>query len=168
LLAYFYLKAPSAGSIVQGMSIDMENGEIEYKDVIYTAEWGDQKIHVGDIRYIGRAYDKYAPYITNDAIVTTGEFSDPSIVEVTPIRNGNMSWRAQKNPKGSLIVLHFIPANLLVYKDLSRIKKGQKAEFTGREEIDSKIESSNGRYIALGHSNHRFFLLEEVRQIDIE
>ncbi len=168
LAVYFCFKAPSAHSIAQEMQVDAENGTIKYKDITYTAEWGDQKIYVGDIRYIGRAEDKNALYITNDAIVTTGEFSDPSIVSVTPIVHGNMYWRAQKQPKGSLVVLHFIPENLLVYEDLARIEKGQRAEFTGREEIDSRIISSNGGYIALGHSNHKFFLLENVRQIDVE
>ena len=168
LAVHFYFKAPSVDSIAREMRVDIEQGEIEYKGITYAAEWGEQKIQVGDIRYIGRAYDKYAPYITNDAIVTTGEFSDPSIVKVSPIRNGNMSWRSQKQPKGSLIVLHFIPANLIVCKDLKRIKEGQRAEFIGREEIDSKIKGSDDSFIALGHSNHKFFVLEEVRQIDIE
>ena len=168
MVVHFCFKPPSAHSVAQKMVVNTENGIIEYKDITYTAEWGDQKVYVGDIRYIGRAYDKYAPYITNDAIVTTGEFSDPSIVSVTPIRHGNMYWRAQKQPKGTLIVLHFIPENLTVYKDLARIKKGQRIEFTGREEVDSKIINSKGGYIALGHSNHRFFLLEKVRQIEIE
>lgn len=167
LLVYFYCKAPSTDSIVQAMNVDIENGKIEYKGVTYTAQWGDQKVHLGDIRYIGRAYDRYAPYIINDAIVTTGEFSDPSIVEVTPVRNGNMYWRSRKQPTGSLIVLHFIPADPMVYKDLKRIKEGQRVEFIGREEVDSKITDAQGGYTALGHSNHRFFILEKVRQMDV-
>ena len=166
IAAYFYFKAPSADSIAREMIVDMD--KIEYKGIIYSATWGNKTSHAGDIRYIGRAYDKYAPFITNDAIVTTGEFSDPSIVEIPPLRHGSTYWRAEKQPKGTLIVLHFIPANPAVYFNLKKIKKEQRVEFIGREEVDSKIEGSDGGFIALGHTNHKFFLLGDVRQINME
>ncbi len=167
-VAYFYFKPPSADSIAREMIVDMENMKIEYKGIIYSAAWGNKTSHTGDIRYIGRAYDKYAPFITNDAVVTTGEFSDPSIVKIPPLRHGSTYWRAEKQPKGTLIALHFIPANMAVYLNLKQIKKEQRVEFIGREEIDSKIESSEGRFIALGHNNHKFFLLEDVRKTNME
>lgn len=163
LAAYFYFKAPSADSIVLETRVDIQNGKIDYKGVTYSAQWSDETVHLGDIRYIGRAYDQYAPYITNDAIVTTGEFSDPSIVEVTPITNGNMRWRSKKNPQGTLVVLHFIPVDGTVYDKLKRIKEGQRVELIGREETDSRIEGPDGGFTALGHSNHKFFVLEDVR-----
>ncbi len=163
LAVYFYFKAPSADSIVREMRVDIQNGKIDYQGVTYSAQWSDEIVYLEDIRYIGRAYDKYAPYITNDAIVTTEEFSDPSIVKVTPITNGNMSWRSDKHPKGTLVVLHFIPADKVAHNKLKHIKNGQRVELIGREETDSKIEGSDGSFTALGHSNHKFFLLEDVR-----
>ncbi|MFC1807100.1 hypothetical protein ACFL0T_01885 [Candidatus Omnitrophota bacterium] len=163
ILVYFYFKAPSADSIVEAMNVNRLKGTIEYKGVTYTAKWSSLRTHKGEIRYIGRAYDKSAPYITNDAIVTTGDFSDPSKVNVTPIRNGNMSWSAPEKPTGTLIVLHFIPANKAVYDDLKQLESGQNVKFIGREEVDSKITGSDKSFIGLGHDNHKFFLLEKVR-----
>jgi hypothetical protein len=163
LAGYLYFKAPSAASIAEEMKVDIIKGTISYDGITYAAQWDEQVVYSGDIRDIGRAYDKYAPYITNDAVVTTGEFSDPSIVSVSPIRNGNMSWFSKKEPEGSLIVLHFIPVNFLVYEKLARIQTGQKVELVGREEIDSKIEGPDGRTVSLGHSNHKFFVLERIR-----
>ena len=167
-VAYFYFRTPSADSVVKKMHVDIENMTIEYGGVTYSAEWGGETSHAGDIRYIGRAYDKNAPYITNDAVVTTGEFSDPSIVHITPIRKGSMSWRAQKQPKGTLVVLHFIPASLTVYNDLKQIEEGDTVEFIGREEVNSRIEGSDGSFIGLTHSNHKFLLLDEVYQLETE
>lgn len=169
LAAYSYFKVPSADSIARTMHIDIQNGTIDYKGVKYSAQWSNERVHyLGDVRYIGRAYNKYVPCITNDAIVTTGEFSDPSIVEVTPITNGNMRWRSDKYPQGTLVVLHFIPADVLVYNNLKRIKKGQRVEFIGREETDSKIYAFHGGGNVLIHDNHRFFLLEDLRQEDLK
>ncbi|MFH1836910.1 MAG: hypothetical protein ABH862_02175 [Candidatus Omnitrophota bacterium] len=162
---YFYFKTPSTDSIVRNMSIDETKGTIECKGTVYDAGWAYAKVYKGDIRYVGRAYHKDAPYITYDAIVTTGDFSDPSLVRVTPIRNGNMSWSASKKPDGTLIVLHFIPANKTVNDDLKRLKTGDKVELAGREESDSKITASDGNFVGLGHDNHKFFLLKSVRRI---
>ena len=166
--AYFYFKTPSADSIVEKMHVDIENMTIDYGDVTYSAEWGHVTSHIGDIRYIGRAYDKNAPYITNDAVVTTGEFSDPSIVRISPMRKGSMTWRAQKQPKGTLVVLHFIPASLDVYNDLKEIQEEDEVEFIGREEVNSRIEGSDGSFVGLSHSNHKFLLLEEVYLLEME
>ena len=52
--------------------------------------------------------------------------------------------------------------------NLKQIEKGQRVEFLGREEVDSRIEASDGSFVALGHSNHKFLLLQDVRLIDIE
>src|SRR3989338_2078 len=167
LAAYFYFKAPSADSIVRTMRIDIQNGRIDYKGVKYSAQWSNERVHhLGDVRYIGRAYNKYVPCITNDAIVTTGEFSDPSITGEVQIINGSIKWvrwRVDKYPEGTLVVLHFIPADVLVYNKLKRVKRGQRVEFIGREEVDSKIYAFHGGSNELLHDNHRFFSLEDVR-----
>lgn len=172
LAAYFYFKAPSADSIARTMRIDIQNGTIDYKGVKYSAQWSKERVHyLGDVRYIGRAYNQYVPCITNDAIVTTGEFSDPSITGEVQLVNGSLKWARRgwdKYPQGTLVVLHFIPADVLVYNNLKRIKKGQRVEFIGREETDSKIYAFHGGGNVLIHDNHRFFLLEDVRQEDFK
>lgn len=160
--AYYYFKEPSTDSIVKNMTVDKTNGSISYKKVVYNADWGGLKTYKGDIRYIGRAYDSAAPIITHDAVITTGDFSDPSLVYVSKITNGRMYWRAEKQPQGTLIVLHFIPANKSVHDKLKRLKTGDKVSLFGREEIDSRITSSDNNLVGLGHDNHKFFLLEKV------
>jgi hypothetical protein len=162
---YLYYRTPSTDAIFSDMKIDPAKGIFEYKNIKYTAEWGNRKIYAGDIRYIGRAYDKFAPYITYEAVLTTGEFSDPSIVEVTPIRNGCMSWRSEKQPKGTLIVLHFIPADIEAHFGLKNLEQWQTVRLTGREELDSRITGSDETLVGLGHGNHKFFLVENVEVV---
>jgi hypothetical protein len=160
---FFVLRPPSASSIASRMTVDIEAGSIVLDEVTYTAQWSDVQTYSGDIRYIGRAYMKHSAYFTNDAIVTTGEYSDPEIVTVTPIRKGNMSWRSpHKKPVGTLVVLHFIPADISVFEDLQKVREGDLVAFTGREELDSKIEGDDGSYVGLAHNNHKFIVLEKV------
>lgn len=163
---YFYMQPPSVEGIVREMQIDRQGGEIKYHDVVYSAQWGEEVNHTGDIRYFGRAYYEGVPIFTHDAIVTTGEFSDPDIVEVTPIKDGSMYWTARKQPQGTLIVLHFIPENFSVFESLHSIREGDRVEFIGREETDSSVEASDGDFVKLLHTNHRYLLVSRVRHVN--
>ena len=162
---YAYTLPPAAEKITRKTTIDTDKGSIVYGGTVYSAEWGDEVSHAGDIRFIGRAYHEQIPVITYEAIVTNGEFSDPSIVEVTPIKDGNMRWRAQKQPEGSLIVLHFIAKDLTVFHDIRNIRQGDKVEFVGREETDNMISASNGDFVKLNHNNHRYLLVSKVNHL---
>ena len=162
---YAYTLPPAAEKITRKTTIDTDNGSIVYDGTVYSAEWGDEVSHTGDIRFIARAYHELLPVITYEAIVTNGEFSDPAIVEVTPIKNGSMRWRSQKQPEGSLIVLHFIAEDLGVFHDIKNIRAGDKVEFIGREEIDNTITASNGGYVKLNHNNHRYLLVSKVNRL---
>jgi len=159
------MQPPSVEGIAREMQVDRRAGEIKYRDTVFTAQWGEELKHTGDIRYFGRAYYEGVPVFTHDAVVTTGEFSDPDIVEVTPIKDGSMYWQANKQPEGTLVVLHFIPENFTAFEDLQLIREGERIEFTGREETDSSVESSTGTYVKLLHTNHKYLLVSKVRRI---
>jgi hypothetical protein len=161
--AWFFLREPSADNIVANMIVDVVTGDIRYKDVTYKAGWGKEKTYEGQVRVIVNAHHKYAPYITQEIVLTTGEFSDPSIVTVSKIKDGNMYWRANRQPKGTLVVLHFIPLNYNIYEKLKQVQEGQTVKFSGRDVKDSLIKGSDGTYIKLQHSNHRFFVVEDVQ-----
>ena len=161
--AWFFLREPSADNIVASMIVDVVTGDIRYKDVNYKAGWGKEKTYEGQVRVIVNAHHKYAPYITHEAVVTTGEFSDPSIVTVSTIKDGNMYWRSRKRPTGTLVVLHFVPLNYSIYEKLKSVREGQTIKLGGRDEKDGYIKASDGTFTKLQHSNHRFFLVEDVQ-----
>lgn len=159
---YLYLQPPSTAKVVRDTSIDTQEGTLRYQGNDYQAQWGEATEHAGDVRYTGRAYWKYAPFFTHDIILTTGEFSDPEIVEIAPVKDGNTRWRANKRPEGSFLVLHLIPANPEVLAGLDAIREGEPVKLLGQEEKDSRITGSDGSVTRLTHDNHRFLLVTGI------
>ena len=162
LVWYVFLRTPPAQSITQATAIDQGAGTIQFDDTTYEATWADATKYSGDLRYMGRAYSEYAPFITHDAVVTTGEFSDPEIVTIGPMRKGNTWWKAPRQPSGTLVVLHFIPADLGVLDRLNGLGEGDSATFTGHVEADGHITASDGGFLKLMHDNHKIMLVTAV------
>lgn len=159
---FLFFKVPSSRSIAAATRVDIEAGVVEYDQVIYDARWDEPATYSGDIRYIGRAYTKYAPFITHDAVITTGEFSDPKIVEIAPIKNGNTYWRANKRPQGTLVVLHFVPGNVEIHDALADLTAGNTVTIKGKLEDDDTITRPDGGFLKLMHDNHKIILVTAV------
>jgi len=159
---YLWFMPPPVDAIFRDM--EFSHGDILYHNVTYETEWGPEVSHAGTVHYIHRAFYSAVPPITHHAIVTTGDFNDHSMTTIQNIdRNGNMSWRAARNPQGTLIVLHFIPRNKEVLEQLKSLKKGDQAVFVGAKERDSKITGSDGKWLQLNHGNHKYILLRTIR-----
>ena len=163
IVGILWCRGPSASRIVARTEIAREAGALVYEGLRYEAEWGEPVVHQGNLRRLGRARYEYAPFFTHDAVVTTGEFSDPKLVSVSKLRQGSMYWSAPREPQGSLIVLHFIPADATVLKALQSLDVGDCARFTGREETDSEIRGSDGGFVRLTHDNHKYLLVERIQ-----
>lgn len=158
-----YCRGPSARSVVANTRLAVEQGVVEYKGRSYAAEWGEPVIHQGDLRRIERARYRFAPFFTHHAVVTTGDFSDPERVTVSPFRGGSIIWSAAAPPRGTLVVLHFIPLDASVLAALTRLDDGDCARFSGREETDGEIRADDGAFSRLNSANHRYVLLDGVR-----
>lgn len=164
VVGYFYFKQPSIDSVAKNMSVSIEDGEMRIGKITYFADWDATTAYTGKLRYFDRGSLKDARFVTHEAILTTGEFSDPEKVFVSEINQGNMFWRSEgtKKPDGNLIVLHLVPASLAIFRALDTLAHGQSVTLTGREETDSLIEDKDGLVAGLRHSNHKFFLVEGV------
>lgn len=160
--AFLYLRGPSAGRVVNNTVLAPEAGYIQYKSVRYTAEWGPDVVHTGEVRLIDRAKYKPAPFFTHHAVVTTGDFSDPDFVKIGDAKGGNFYWTSKDRPTGTIVALHLIPSDKTVLKSLQRIGTGDRIEFQGREEIDGSIEGADGSYLRLQHDNHRYLLVKRA------
>ncbi|MCP4204637.1 MAG: hypothetical protein GY769_22235 [bacterium] len=163
--AFVYLRGPSARRVVSNTVIAAEAGAIQYKAVRYEADWGPQVTHSGDVRLIDRAKYKPAPFFTHHVVLTTGEYSDPGVVKLGDSGGGNFYWTAKKQPEGTILALHLVPRDQTVLRALKRIDEGDSIAFAGREELDGHVKGSNGSYLRLQHDNHKYLLLEEVREI---
>lgn len=160
---FFLTRPPSGVKLVREMDIDVAAGSIAYRGVVYTSEWGAEITRSGQVRHVVRAYDKNVPIVTFHLVLTTGEFSDPSIVTIDHNGGGNYIWRAKKQPQGTLIVLHLVPGSETVFRTLRSVDEGDTVEIVGRDEARGAIENENGAYLRLGHSNHKFVLVNRVR-----
>lgn len=157
-LLWLVMKPPSASSIQKKMLI--QDGAISYKGVEYLVDWEDDVVeHSGDIRELKAEYNKFAPINTHHVVLTTGDFSDPEKVDIAHLRKGHTSWRAKAQPKGSMKVLHLIPANDEVFKKLKTVKPGQSLTFIGQEEEDNKIPTSKGGGFSGGSKDYGHYIL---------
>jgi|GEM_PF-2116103 len=156
---------PSDDAIARDLEVRFEEGAIECRGIAYSCTWGPEVVHEGDIRQIVRAFNPQAPIITRDAVVTTGEFSNPDIVQIAPLKKGSTRWWAERRPEGTLVVLHLIPSSPEIQDFLEDLEEGDRAAFTGHEEADGRIENSVGGFVALGHANHKFLLVTGVEAV---
>ena len=129
---YLLTRPPSGEKIARGMEIDVEGDSVSYKGVVYATKWGEPITREGVVRHITRAYNRHVPIVTFHAVLTTGEFSDPGVVTIDHNSGGNYIWRAKKQPEGTLIVLHFVPENAVVFRALRGIDVGDTVEVHGR------------------------------------
>lgn len=160
---WWWRQPPNAGRILDSTIISVDHEQVEHEGLVYTAQWGEPTEYQGDLRVLSRAYHRAAPFITHEAVVTTGQFSNPEIVNVSPIRQGSMVWTAKVQPQGTLIVLHFIPANHEVLASLQSLDSGDRAILEGREIVDQRLAADPQHSIRLTHKNHRFLLLTSAR-----
>ncbi len=161
-LVWWLRQPPSAARIIDDTRVSVNDDYVEYDGQRYLADWGKTTRHVGDVRVFTRAYHRVAPFVTHEAVLTTGDFSDPDLVEVSPIRKGSMSWSARTRPKGTLIVLHFVPADRDVLSRLELLREGDRVELAGHEVSDHRITAGLGRTLQVNGSNHKFLMVTGV------
>ena len=160
----WYNQPRSIEEMAKNLEVDVDQELLTYGDVSYEADWSyDQSIYSGDIRFVHRADLPGLPIVTHEVIITTGEYSDPEFVSITPIKNGTMRWSAPSRPEtGSLDVLHFIPINKSVLQSLDEIEEGDVITVYGYTEEDRIIRGSDGSMGGLRHDGHEFILVEKI------
>ena len=136
---WFIFIKKSAKDIIHGTTIDIDRGILEYDNKQYRATWSEEKIYSGYVRYAGRAKNKYVPFMTNEVILTTGDFADPSLVTIGRVRNHSTFWGAKKQPKGTLYFVHCIPLNVSLLSELEKIEEGQWIKLIGKQAVDNTI-----------------------------
>lgn len=157
---YFYFTwQPSTSSIVEGMTF---GEQVTYNGQTYYTDWGDSETATGYLRRIDRHYSKNMPIITYDLVVTTGDFSNPDIVELTHQGGGNYYWRAKTKPSGTLVIYHTIPSGALPQSELDGLEEGDTVTIQAKVSQNSEIKSDTGAFFKLVHDNHKVILVEDA------
>ena len=153
---------PSAAGIAQEMEYN-DDGGITHRRKTYRTDWGSTQQVEGLLRIKERHYDKNVPIVTYDLIVTSGEFSDPEVVEIESMGNGNFCWRSRdRRPEGSLVAYHTVPGSVEAQTKLDEANEGATIRLTGRISRNSQIKGDDGSFVKLMHANHKFILVEDV------
>jgi hypothetical protein len=74
------------------------------------------------------------PFLTHDILITTGDYSDPSKV-ILSLSNHHFMWvsKTKSAPKGTANLLHAVPENEEIYRQLLQVQRGKRVEIKGRE-----------------------------------
>lgn len=158
-------RGPSADAIVRNTTIAPEAGWIQFKDVRFEAEWGDQVSYRGYARLFERARYKSAPFFTHHTMLSTGDYAVAKRVQMRHNGGGSFSWSAQVEPEGTVVALHIVPRDDRVLRQLKRIDDGDLVELVGRVELDGHVKGSDGSYHRLGRSNHKYLLVESATRL---
>ena len=155
----FFTYKPSTSSIAG----QMEFGErITYKGHSYLSDWGRKQKLAGYLRRKDRHFYEGIPIITYDLVITSGEFSDPDIVDVRANGGGNYSWSAPRKPTGTIMFYHTVPGSSLAQDKLDELQAGDNIALQVRVSKDDQIKSDTGDFYKLVHSNHKLILVEDV------
>ncbi len=159
--AYFYFTwKPSTTSIVN----EMEFGKsLAHKGVGYHSEWGASEYVTGYVRRIDRHYKKIMPVITYDLVLTSGDFSNPDIVNLRHKGEGNYYWSADVQPKGSIIFYHTVPGSHSVQYKLDDLQEGDNVKILAKISQNHKLTSDTGSFYQINNThNHKIILVEDV------
>lgn len=100
----------------------------------------------GLIRHVSTIREPRFPMLTHDILVTSGDFSDPGLVN-TRVVNHHFTWRAKTpgRPAGTINLLHTVPADEAIYRELLALRSGVTVVVTGREILRINHYDAEGR-----------------------
>lgn len=110
--------------------------ELKAEDLSWsiTFEQVNDSQFAGVVRYISRWHDRTMRIVTHDLLVAAGDYTDPKKVS-TAVFDHHLWFRHTSGQalRGTINLLHIVPANEKVYRRLLWIRLGDKVAITGRE-----------------------------------
>jgi hypothetical protein len=97
-------------------------------------EKADYSVFSGLVRYTTENHEANFPFLTNDILVTSGDFANPELVR-TDVYDHHFTWSSPKpgHPQGTINLLHTVPLNEDIYQQLLQVKDGQQVTISGPE-----------------------------------
>ena len=88
----------------------------------------------GSVRHISPIRLNEIPLLSHDILVTSGDFADPELVS-TSVTNHRFMWLAltEGHPEGKINLLHTVPKDDTIYKQLLGIHTGDTVLISGWE-----------------------------------
>lgn len=159
-VGYWMLREPSPQARAEKMVVS--ESSISLHGVDYAVEWEDEpRSFEGLIRDVGTEFNKFAPYRTHYVLLTTGDYSDESKVE---IGNKQVLAHLDSDLVGTIRIVEIVPSDMFQFDELESLEIGQTVTITGRQERDGLVRGSNGDYtkFGVGESGRPLVLLSSV------
>jgi hypothetical protein len=87
----------------------------------------------GLVRHVSPIRLARIPILTHDILITFGDYADPRKV-TTSVVDHHFFWSSNnKQPQGGINLLHTVPKDETIYRQLLEIKTGQNVRIRGRE-----------------------------------
>jgi len=104
-------------------------------------------IFEGLVRHSSPINERAFPLLSHDILVTSGDFSDPSIVR-TSVSNHRFYWYSeqQNRPQGTINLLHTVPSTEEIYQQLAQVRKGDRVRIKGIEILDINRYDQQGEF----------------------
>lgn len=104
-------------------------------------------IFEGLVRHTSPINERAFPLLSHDILVTSGDFSDPSIVR-TSVSNHRFYWYSeqQNRPQGTINLLHTVPSSEEIYQQLAEVRKGDRVRIKGIEILDINRYDQQGEF----------------------
>jgi hypothetical protein len=135
-----------------------------------TFEKAETSESAGIVRHVSPIREGRLPILTHDVLVTSGEYADPDIVRVSVV-NHRFTWHssASARPKGRINLLHTVPADEEVYRQLLEIRSWDQVVIEGREILKIRVYDRDGELRGEWHDTGcNTLLVESVRIVDEE
>lgn len=102
----------------------------------------------GTIRHNSVIHLKEIPLLTHDVLVTSGEFADPELV-TTSVIDHKFSWfsKTKAYPQGSINLLHVVPKNNEIARQIAGLKNGDQVIISGWEILRIDALDTDGKLI---------------------
>jgi hypothetical protein len=118
----------------------------QHWDVSY--EQAHDRVFTGQVRHTSMDHEPNFPIISFDILVTSGDFSSPSLVS-TDVTDHHFSWMplTAVKPLGTINLLHTVPMNQTMEEQLMKIKDGDTVTVQGWDILKIEGYDKNGQYI---------------------
>jgi hypothetical protein len=148
--SFFGLAAPDFEGLAVSPSYEQVKADDLYWHIIY--EKAEDTQFPGLVRHVSPIRDGRLRILTHDILVTSGQFSDPSMVR-TSVFNHRFRWRSPNTaqPSGTINLLHTVPANQDIYRQLLEIREQDEVIISGREILKIEAYNSDGNYLGEWH-----------------
>jgi len=144
------LRGPDFDSLTVSDSYQQIESDDFYWKIIF--EKAEDSTFQGTVRHNSPIRINRFRILTHDTLVTFGEFSDPTIVD-TSVSNHRFRWYSEQTtqPKGTINLLHTVPASEEVFQQLRTIQAGDPVIITGREVQRIQVYDLDGEYLGDWH-----------------